>query len=191
MKRKTPLSLLLTLLSACVFTCAAGLAAAQTAEPSGNFKPVLLNLPKGYVFQPFPDNRKGQVLLNAKRPAGMYIVYPKAGETPEAFNEFLKTMVSGMFLHDSKVTVNWTESALPAHKGVDNETGTLFSSSDDKMEIQFAAYNRTVGETKVSYGYYAMRHKGEKKKDDGVFLDGSGNGVKEFEKFCQSIQPDK
>lgn len=189
MKRKTPRGLLLLFMLACVFTGAASSAAAQTAEPSDDFKTVELKLPKGYIPQPFPDERKGQVLLNAKRPAGMYIVYPKAGETPEAFGEFLKTMVIGMFLQDSKSPVTWTESALPSHKGLDNETGTLFSASDDKMEIQFAAYNRTVGEAKVSYGYYAMRHKGERKKDDGAFLDGSGNGVKEFEKFCQSIKP--
>lgn len=186
-----PRGLLLSLLLACVFTGAASSAAAQTAEPSGNFKPVELKLPKGYMPAPFPDKRTGQVLLDAKRAAGMYIVYPKAGETPEAFDEFLKTMVTGMFLRDSKTPVTWTESTLPAHKGVDNESGTLFSASDDKMEIQLAAYNRTVGETKVSYGYYAMRHKGEKKKDDGVFLDGAGSGVKDFEKFCQSIRPSK
>ena len=191
MNRKTPRGLLLSFLLASIFTCAASVAAAQTAEPSGNFKPVALKLPKNYMPAPFPEKRKGQLLLEAKRPAGMYIVYPKAGETPEAFNELLKKMVVGMFLHDSKSPVAWTETALPAHKGVDNESGTLFSASDDKMEIQLAAYKRTVGETEVAYGYYAMRHKGVKDKDDGVFLDGSGNGVKDFEKFCQSIRPYK
>lgn len=191
MNRKTPRGLLLSFLSACVFACAASVAAAQTDGTSGNSKPVAMKLPKNYMPAPFPDKRAGQVLLDPKRPAGMYVVYPKAGETTEAFNEFLKKMVAEMFFHDSKAPVTWTESALPSHKGVDNESGTLFYASDDKLEIQLAAYNRTVGETKVSYGYYAMRHKGEKSKDDGVFLDGSGGGVKDFEKFCQSIRPSK
>lgn len=191
MNRKTPRGLLLSLLLACALTGAGGSAAAQTAEPPGSFKPAALKLPKNYMPAPFPEKRAGQLLLDARRPAGMYIVYPKTGETPEAFEAFLKQMVAGMFFHDSKSTVTWAESALPSHKGVDNESGTLFYASDDKMEIQLAAYNRTVGETKVSYGYYAMRHKGGKDKDDGVFLDGSGSGVKDFEKFCRSIRPYK
>lgn len=171
--------------------CAAHAAAAQTPEPSGDFKPVQLKLPKGYMPMPFPEKRAGQVLLDAKRAAGMYIVYPKAGETPEAFNEFLKKMVVGMFLHDSKTPVTWAESPLPPHKGVADESGTLFNASDAEREIQLAAYTRTVGGTKVAYGYYASRRKGGKRDGDGVLLDGSGNGVKDFEKFCQSIRPMK
>ena len=168
---------------------AAQAAAAQTPAPSGDFKPVQLKLPKGYMPAPFPEKRVGQVLLDAKRAAGMYIVYPKAGETPEAFNEFLKKMVVGMFLHDSKTPVTWAESPLPPHKGVEDESGTLFNASDAEREIQLAAYTRTVGGTKVAYGYYASRRKGGKHDGDGTLLDGSGNGVKDFEKFCQSIRP--
>jgi hypothetical protein len=121
----------------------------------------------------------------------MYIVYPNADESPEAFTDYLKAMVKGMFLHDSKTPVTWTEAPLLPHKGVENESGTLYSASDDKMEIQLAAYTRNVGGTKVAYGYYAMRHKGKAKKDDAILLDASGNGVKEFDAFCESIHESK
>ena len=59
------------------------------------------------------------------------------------------------------------------------------------MEIELAAYTRTVGETKVAYGYYAIRHKGAENKDDGILLDNSGNGVKAFDEFCKSIHESK
>jgi tetratricopeptide (TPR) repeat protein len=163
----------------------------QLPQTSNNFKPVELKLPKGYMPASFPDKRNGQVLLDAKRPGGMYIVYPNADESPEAFTDYLKAMVKGMFLHDSKTPVTWTQTPLPPHKGVENESGTLYSASDDKMEIQLAAYTRNVGGTKVAYGYYAMRHKGKAKKDDAILLDGSGNGVKEFDAFCESIHESK
>jgi hypothetical protein len=126
----------------------------------------------------------------------MYIVYPKADETPEAFTAFLKSMVAAMFLGDPKTTVTtpattpvtWTESPLPSRKGVENESGTLYSASDEKMEIQLAAYTRTVGGTKVAYGYYARRLKGKVDKDDGVLLDSEGKGVKAFDEFRKSIK---
>ncbi len=168
----------------------AGAQSQQTQIPN-NFKPVEFKLPKGYMPASFPDKGKGQVLLAAKRPGGMYIVYPNADESPEALADALKTMVKGMFLNASKSPVTWTEAPLPPHKGVENESGTLYSASDEKLEIQLAAYTRNVGGTKVAYGYYAMRHKGNAKKDDAVLLDSSGNGVKEFDDFCESIHESK
>ena len=132
--------------------------------------------------------RPSRVRSFAEKPSGMYIVYPKEGESPEAFVGLLKSMVVEMFLHEPKAQLTWAESPLPPHKGVENEEGTLYSASDDKTEIQLAAYTRTLGEMKVAYGYYAFRHKEGKGKGDGLFLDGSGHGVKEFEKFCESIR---
>jgi hypothetical protein len=184
---------LLCLLAVALSVGAASASAAQSpeAQPTATFKPVYLRLPKGYMPAPFPEKRAGQVLLDAKRPAGMYIVYPKADETPEALNAALKAMVVTMFLHDDKTPVTWTESPLPPHKGADREAGTLYSASDDKMEIQLAAYTRDVGGTKVAYGYYARRLKGKNDKDDGVLLDSAGKGVKAFDQFCESIKESK
>lgn len=185
----TPRVLLPSLLAAVFVAAAAHAADAQTTlEPSGKFRPVQVRLPDGHMPAPFPEKRVGRLLLNEKRPAGMYVAYPDAGESVEEFNAVLKAIVAGMFIHDPKTPVNWTQSPLPPHKGAENGTATLFVASDGKTEIQLAAYARTFGETVIAYGYYAMRHKAGAGQADGFFLDGSGNGVKEFDKFAQSLR---
>lgn len=130
-------------------------------------------------------------MLNPGKPAGMFIVYPKDGESPDVLADLLKSMAAEMFFHETKTPVTWTSVALPAHEGVDNETGTLYSASDDKLEIQLAVYARTLGATKVLYGYYGMRHKGKPKKDDAAFIDASGKGVEDFDKLWKSIKASK
>ncbi len=60
------------------------------------------------------------------------------------------------------------------------------------MEMQLASYTHTFGDTEVVYGYFAMKHRsGKSKDDDGRFLDSAGNGVKEFDEFRQSISAGK
>jgi hypothetical protein len=161
---------------------------AQSSDPK--WKPVALKVPDGYMPADFPEKRNGKLLLNPSKPAGMFIVYPTVGEGPEVLPNILKSMVTGMFFHDAKAQVLWTTVTLPAHKDITGESGALYSASNDKMEIQVAVYDRTVGATRVLYGYYGMRHK-EKKKDDAPFLDSSGEGVKDFDKFWKSIKESK
>jgi len=162
---------------------------AQSSDP--NWKPVSLKLPAGYMPADFPEKRAGKLLLNPKKPAGMFIVYPKEGESPDVLPDLLKSIVAEMFFHDAKATVNWTALPLPPHEGTENESGTLYSASNAKMEIQLAVYTRTFGVTKVLYGYYGMRNKGEKKKDDAPFMDAAGKGVEDFDKFWKSIKASK
>lgn len=181
-------ALLPSALAAVFFMAAAHAAAAQTPEPPEKYEPVRVKPPDGYMPAPFPEKRVGNLLLNARRPAGMYVAYPRATESPEEFTAVLKTMVAGMFIRDPGTPITWTESPLPPHQGVPNDSGTLFVASDGKTEIQLAAYTRTLGYTRLAYGYYAMRRRGGARPEDGVFLDGSGNGVKEFDKFWQSIR---
>jgi hypothetical protein len=161
--------------------------AAQSAS-TGQWKPVKLKLPDGYMPAEFPEKRAGKLLLDPKRPDGMFIVYPKAGDGVDVLPNLLKPMVAGMFFHDEKAQVAWTETPLAAHPGIENETGTLYSASNNEMEIQLAAYTRTLGATTVVYGYYAMRHKSGKHKDDAPFIDASGKGAETFDKFWRSIK---
>src|ERR1044072_1500340 len=165
----------------------AGAARDVAAQSTGKQKPVTLKPPSGYMPADFPEERAGKLLLNPKRPGGMFIVYPKAEEGPEVLPDLLKSMVADMFFHDHKAQVSWTTTTLPAHKGIDSESGTLYSASDEKMEIQLAVYDRTLGATRILYGYYGMSHKGKKEKDDAPFMDASGNGVEDFDKFWRSI----
>ncbi len=167
--------------------------AARPTRPqtSNKAKPVIFKMPGGYMPADFPEQRFGKLLLNAKKPEGMFIVYPKAEDGPEVLPNLLKSMVAEMFFHDSKSPVEWTSSSLPAHEGIENESGTLYSAANEKMEIQLAVYTRTLGDTTVLYGYYGMRKKGKKSKDDAPFLDSAGKGVKDFDEFWKSIQAPK
>lgn len=185
LKKRTHSVLLLSLLATVLTVGVAAAAPAQSSQSSTKWKPVELKLPAGYMPVDFPEKRAGKLLLNPKKPAGMFIfiVYPKEGEGADVLPSLLKATVAEMFFHGSKSPVTWTETNLPSHKGVDNETGTLFSSANEKMEIQLVIYTRTIGATTVLYGYYGMRHKGKQDKDDAPFLDSSGKGVDDFDKF--------
>jgi hypothetical protein len=136
----------------------------------------------------FPEKRAGKLMLNPNRPAGMFIVYPKEGEGADVLPGLLKTMAAEMFFHKTKTPITWSSVVLPAHDGIENETGILYSTSDDKLEVQLAVYARTIGATKVLYGYYGMRHKGKPKKDDAAFMDSSGKGVEDFDRLWKSIK---
>jgi hypothetical protein len=191
LNRRILSSLLFSLLAVVLAAGTVQNTAAQSSESQSKWKPVELKLPSGYMPAEFPEKRAGKLLLNPNKPAGMFIVYPKKGDSPDALPNLLKDMVAGMFFHESKSPVNWNEIKLPAHEGVDQETGTLYTAASDKMEIQLAVYTRTLGATTVLYGYYGMRHKEKKAKDDAAFIDSSGKGVEDFDKFWKSIRASK
>jgi hypothetical protein len=193
LNRKTSRTLLLSL-TAAVFALGATLNLfAQTAqsEPKDKGKPVKLKPPDGFMPAEFPEKRAGMLLLDPKRPDGIFIVYPKAEDGPDVLPNLLKSMVAGMFFHDEKAQVPWTAAPLAAHPGIENETGLLYSASNNETEIQLAFYTRTLGATTVVYGYYAMRHKSGKHKDDAPFIDTTGKGAETFDKFSRSIQESK
>jgi hypothetical protein len=125
----------------------------------------------------------GKLFLDPKKPAGMFVGYPNDGQDISAFSDEVKGIVVKMFMHDAK-DVSWTSVALPPHKNFETETGSLMTTSDDKMELQLAFYVRP--DTGVAYGYFAMRHK-KGASDDGKFLDSSGAGVKAFDELARSI----
>jgi hypothetical protein len=183
---KMPRTLLLSLLAVVLVVGTMRSTSAQSSDP--NWKPVGFKPPTGYMPADFPEKRPGKLLLNPKRPAGMFIVYPKDGENLDVLQNLLKSTVAGMFFHDSKTPVDWTASSLPAHEGTENESGMLYSASNGKMQIQLALYARTFGVTKLLYGYYGMSHKSEKRKDDAPFMDTSGKGAEDFDKFRKSIK---
>jgi len=193
LKLNTPRVLLLSLIIAALSIGATTNLSAQSAQSESNpqWKPVKLKLPAGYMPADFPEKRAGKLLIEAKRPDGMFIVYPKPEDGPEVLPTLLKSMVAGMFFHKDKSQATWTATPLTAHPGIENETGTLYSASNQEMEIQLVSYTRTLGATTVVYGYFAMRHKSGKHKDDASFIDAYGKGVEAFDKFWQSIKESK
>ena len=193
MNRNIPRTLILLLMVIIFALGVTGNVLAQAGQSgsSGQLKPVRFKPPEGYMTAEFPEKRPGVLLLNPKRPSGLFVVYPKPEEGTEVIPNLLKAMVAGMFFHDEKAQVAWTTAVLPAHEGISNETGTLYSASNDKLEIQLSVYSRTLGATTVLYGYYGMKHKGKKNKDDAPFIDASGKGVQDFDKLWKSIQESK
>ena len=169
--------------SACVavlLLVAAPLMNATVFVYAQNKEPIVFKAPNGFFPVEFAKH-VGKLFLNPKTPAGMFVGYPADGQDMDGFKKEMQETVTKMFLHDAK-DVAWTSVVLPPHKGVE-ESGTLFSAADDKMEVQLAFYVRSEG---VAYGYYGMRHKkggGENAK----FMDAAGTGVKPFDELAKSI----
>ncbi len=154
---------------------------AQQTQPSAK-QSIVFKSPKGYMPGEF-SKHSGRLFLDPSKPAGMFVGYPAEGQDMAAFIGEMQKMVGGMFLHDSKVLV-WDSATLPPHKGVQTESGTLMTTSNQEMEVQLAFYVRA--DKGVAYGYYAMRHK-KAKGDDAKFLDPSGAGVKALDELAKSI----
>jgi len=142
-------------------------------------KPIVFKQPSGYMTAPF--GHLGKMFLDPKKPAGMFVGYSVDGQDMDGFKKEMQEMVTKMFLHDAK-DITWISAPLPPHQAVE-ESGTLFSASDDKMEIQLAFYVRSEG---VAYGYFGMRHK-KGGGEDAKFLDAAGKGLKAFDEFAKSI----
>jgi hypothetical protein len=143
-------------------------------------EPVIFKAPEGFFPVEF-SNHVGKLLLNPKSPAGMFVAYPSEGQDIDGFIKEMQNTVAKMFLRDAK-DLKWETAPLPPHKGID-ESGNIFTTSDDKMEVQLAFYVRPEG---VAYGYYGMRHK-KGGGEDAKFLKGDGAGVKAFDELAKSI----
>jgi hypothetical protein len=150
------------------------------------FKP-----PDGYMPLEF-ESYDGVVMLHPKKPVGIFILHVRDGQTVDDLCKQVYSSIARMFLHDSSLEQDWVTSSLPAHEGISNETGKLSQASGNEQEIQVMVYTRTMAVGEVLYGYFAMRSKSSKGKDSkGVFADGAGKGVKDFDKFWKTIRDPK
>jgi hypothetical protein len=184
--QNTSSGILWILLIVIAFSCSA---VGQSSDSKS--KGLIFKAPSGYMPADFPEKRAGKMFLHPERPAGMFVTYLKEGESAKGLSESLESMVASMFFHDAKSQVVWSSAPLPPHEGTADESGTIYLASDEKMEVQLVTYSRTVGSWNVLYGYYGMRHKGKKAKDDAGFIDASGKGVEDFDKLWKTIQAPK
>jgi hypothetical protein len=146
-------------------------------------QPVVFKAPNGYMPADL-SKHIGKLLLDPKKPAGMFVGYPSDGQDIAGFRDEMKNLAAQMFLHDSK-GLEWSAVVLPPHKGLDSESGNLMTTSDDKMEVQLAFYVRA--DKGLAYGYFGMRHK-KAKGDDAKFLDAAGAGLKALDELAASIK---
>lgn len=162
-----------------------GLVTAQDQKDGVSFK-----VPDGFMQVPI-SNFRGVMMLDPKRPAGMFVIYPGDNETTEALRLRILEFVGPMFIHDDKLKaepqIAWDTKTLPAHEddGAGKATANFYVRVNE--ETQIAIYERVTGSKPVLYGYFAMRHK-PGKDDDGKFLDEQGQGVKAFDKLWKSFR---
>jgi hypothetical protein len=151
---------------------------------------VSFKIPDGFMKAPV-TNFRGVMLLDPKRPAGMFVIYPNDNETTDALRQRILGFVGLMFIHDEKLkpetAIAWDTKTLPAHEGdgAGKAVANFYSKANE--ETQVAIYERSTGSQPVLYGYFAMRHK-PGKGDDGKFLDEQGEGVKAFDKLWKSFR---
>ena len=162
------------------------------SQPTTGKKAVIFKTPKNYMSAPFQNDKKGLMFLNAGKPSGIFVVYTPDNLRSEDFVTELKTMFAGMFIHNEKGDrqtndLKWSESVLPTHKNAEKETAKLFTTSNDKNEVQVLTYIRTISEGQdIIYGYFAMKDK-EKKSNSADFADSKGDGIKAFDEFWKTI----
>src|SRR3954469_2839913 len=171
--------LIMGLVIASLLLSIASVSGAGSTAQDASKKPVIFKAPSGYMPAEL-SGHTGNLLLDPKKPAGMFVAYPKDGQSMAEFSDEIKNMVGKMFLHDA-TNLTWSSAPLPAPQGVDGDTGSLMTTADNQMEVQLAFYNRSEG---VAYGYFGMRHK-KAKGDDAKFLDAQGSGVKAFDELLK------
>jgi hypothetical protein len=155
--------------------------------PASNKKRVVFKIPDGFMPAEIPPDKKGFMMLNSKKPAGMFVAYTPDNQRSDDFLLVLRPILAGFFVSDKDITFEWKEALLPAHDGVISETGKIFTTSAKDKEMQVVAYTRTISEGQdVVYGYFAMKDI-KNKKNSAEFVDATGKGVKEFDSFWKTV----
>jgi hypothetical protein len=127
------------------------------------------------------------VFLNPKKPAVMFVTYPKQEETTtEAQRQRVRSLAAAMFFHDDKAELNWEVKHIQSHPGDGDGAADIATAKKGDMQVQIVTYERTTGVRPFIYGYVAMRHT-KARGDDAPFIDETGKGVKDFDKLWQSF----
>lgn len=156
-----------------------GLAVQICAQSGADYK-----VPDGYLKAPFAGT--GVVMLDPKKPAGMFVVYLD-GQTPDKLRTTLLETLAKMFIHQEKnLELKWILRELPLDPTDGKGVAQMHYAAVGDKHIQVAVYERSVGPRPFLYGYFAMRQpmdKGESAK----FLDDEGRGIKDFDKLRKSF----
>jgi hypothetical protein len=179
----------LSLVVATLLALVAGVQLAN-AQDSKNAGAAVFKIPDGYMRVPVTDFR-GALMLDPKKPAGMFVTYPNDNETTEALRNRLLAFLGPMFIHEKdkpkgEGSLVWTTKSLPAHPDDGEGKATINTYGGANEEVQVTIYERTTGVRPFLYGYFGMRHN-PSKSDDAKFLDDQGQGVKAFDKLWKSF----
>jgi hypothetical protein len=165
------------------------LISATVFAQSSTKKVVDFKAPKGFLSADIPTDKNGLMMLNPKKPAGLFTASTPAGQKTDDYVAGLRNTFAAFFIHEKDAKFEWQESALTG--GAANETGKLYTTTVKDEQVQVAVYTMKISETQdFIYGYFAKKGVSTK-KDSADFIDSSGKGVKEFEVFRQSIRVEK
>lgn len=95
-----------------------------------------------------------------------------------------------MFVHDEKKVeeIVWQTKSVPVHKGDKTDSAIIKTFDSPNQSIQITTYEREWNGLSFVYGYFAMKSKTSKSKDDSaIFLDENGKGSKVFDSFWKTF----
>jgi hypothetical protein len=160
------------------------LSAAAAGQEKGA---AVFKAPNGWM--PADKTEAGPILfLNPKKPAVIFVTYPKQDETTtEAQRVRLRKVAAAMFFGpDNKVEPTWEVKRIQPHPGDGDGVADIATAKQGDREVQVVTYERTTGVRPFLYGYAAARYGGDK-KNSAPFIGEDGNGVKEFDKLWKSL----
>ncbi|MDT4966147.1 MAG: hypothetical protein QOJ64_884 [Acidobacteriota bacterium] len=164
---------------------APGEGTSSSRPPDAKKGDAVFKIPKGYMAT--DKSEIGPMLmLNPKKPAAMFVAYPKQEETVEAFRLRLRTFAAGMFFHENNGAIIWDVKKLEPHAGDGDGTADIAFATQGGLEVEVVIYERRGGVRPFVYGYFAMRDR-PSKKNSATFIDATGNGVKEFDELWKSF----
>lgn len=164
-------------------------AEAQKASGQG----IVYKIPGGVMALPSWQGFKGMMMLAEKQPWGIFISYPNDGESLDDLKLRAGKWVAGMFVHEDGLVdkIDWQSKTILSNKGDLGETALQRSYVNDKQSFQITYFEREHSGLKLIYGYFSMKSKTSKNKNDiGDFLGEEGKGNKAFEAFWKSF-PDE
>jgi hypothetical protein len=157
-------------------------APAQKTAEAADRGAAVFKVPSGWMA--IKDSQLGPtLLLNPKKPAAMFVSYPKQGETTEALRLRLRPLAAGMFFDEGKGEIRWEVKRIQPHPGDGDGVADIATAKQGDREVQVVTYERTTGARPFLYGYFAMRGKAS----SAPFIDENGKGVKDFDKLWKTL----
>src|SRR2546423_5027852 len=132
----------------------------------------IFKVPKGYMATDKTEIGP-MLMLNPKKPAAMFVTYPKPGEPTESLRLRLRALAANMFFHENTAGISWDVKKIQPHPGDGNGTADIATTKQGDIEVQVVIYERTTGVRPFVYGYFAMRATASK-GDDARLLDENG-----------------
>ncbi len=108
---------------------------------------------------------KGMLMLEKDSPSGIFIAYPKHGESSDELRDRAAKFIAPMIIHDTKdkATIPFEIKSIASHEGDIADRGRYYFFRGEKSSVQILFFERRTPVAAVLYGYFAQRGNDEKK----------------------------